>query len=345
MLPGARRCTHSIPPRCPLVLAAAITPPRHPRIGAGGSSARPLMLEERLAYQHAVEAVYWQPPHLARPKNGQPKPALDAVLPAAEVTGPRRRRVAPVCSVDRALAAAIRRANCRPRWTARPPTRAAELLRRAVDGAGHRRLRDRGNDRPPRARGAPGASAFERDSRFAGQSFDAWWQANRAGFPAALDEANANTPPFLAPDAPTADSLGADAENALPKAACHAATIWTGAGDDRLGAAATRSRTSSASGAALQTGKRTPWRLVAGFRRSPKRARSAHGRPGPELRCSSGADASLLERGTTARSSAAGPTTGPTIHGERVNPARTIAPEPAAMGPHRSRGPAACWSS
>jgi hypothetical protein len=51
---------------------------------AAGGARQSLTLDERVAYQHAIEDVYWQ--HRFWPKeNPQPKPALDEVVPESVI--------------------------------------------------------------------------------------------------------------------------------------------------------------------------------------------------------------------------------------------------------------------
>ena len=72
--------------------------------GAAGDGRRGLTLEERVAYQRAIEAVDWQ--YRIWPKeNPQPKPALEVVMPMAAI----RAKVADDLRKSQALAAIWRR--------------------------------------------------------------------------------------------------------------------------------------------------------------------------------------------------------------------------------------------
>jgi N-acetylneuraminic acid mutarotase len=245
-----------------LVLAVTILLPAIPASAQAASSGRSLMLDERLGYQRAIEAVYWQ--HRTWPaENGQPKPALSAVLPAAEV----RARVDDALRLSAALAELWQQPITGEQLQAEMDRQAAntrqpELLRElwaALDNDAY--VIAEMLARPALAERLV-RNAFERDSRFAGPSFDAWWEANRSGFPAALDEPDSEyTLPFLAPEAPTADSWAPT--QALPEGSMHAATIWTGAEMIVWGGGNTL-QNKFAAGARYNPATDT-WRQVAGF--------------------------------------------------------------------------------
>jgi hypothetical protein len=105
-------------------------------------------------------------------------------------------------------------------------------------------------------------NAFERDSRFAGRSFDEWWQTSRSSFPAAIDEPRLRLHARLHRSRRTeCRFLGADTGVAGRQHACD--TIWTGAEMIVWGGGNTL-QNKFASGARYNPATDT-WRQVAGF--------------------------------------------------------------------------------
>jgi N-acetylneuraminic acid mutarotase len=245
-----------------LVLAATILLPAIPVSAQAAASARPLFLEERLAYQHAVEGVYWR--HRTWPtENGQPKPSLDAVLPASEVQA----RVENALRLSTALAEIWQQPITGEQLQGEidrqaANTRQPELLRELWAALGNDAYVIAETIARPALAERLARNAFERDSRFAGRSFDEWWQTSRSSFPAAIDEPDfAYTLAFIAPDAPSADSWAPT--QALPEGSMHATTIWTGAEMIVWGGGNTLQNKFS-SGARYNPATDT-WRQVAGF--------------------------------------------------------------------------------
>ena len=105
-------------------------------------SQRTLTFADRVAYERAIEEVYWQ--HRIWPNaNAGPKPPLDKVMSQAQI----RKRWKIICATRRRWRITGKGRslpiNCKPRWSASPVTPTARGVARTFRRAGQRSVRDR----------------------------------------------------------------------------------------------------------------------------------------------------------------------------------------------------------
>ena len=213
------------------LLFSATAVPGAPTREAVDSGPSTISFETRLAGQRAIEEVYWK--HRIWPEqNLEPKPSLDAVLPAHAI----KARVEEALRLSNALEIYWGQAITGEQLQ-------AEIERQARDSKQPEVLRElwAALDNDPQliaevlAR-APLAERLARNwyegakgaERFGGGSFDAWWRSVAADLPVTL---NAPAYNYTLPEIPTSPQAQNrwSPTHALPEANAQISGVWTGA--------------------------------------------------------------------------------------------------------------------